>query len=63
MMFIIVCSLVFLETFLLLGIVIHGVRMGGWVLVGRVCQGYISETARYKKLILDRDISWGVVVV
>ena len=32
----------------------HGVRMGGrWE---KVCPGFISETVRYRKLILGRDI-------
>ena len=40
----------------------HGVRMGGqvggwWEIV---CPGCISETVRCRKLILGRDIGWGV---
>ena len=39
---------------------IHGVLMGGrWE---KVCLGCISETVRCRKLILGRDIGWGVGV-
>ena len=49
------------------GIVLtHGVRMGGRAVSGAggwreiVCPGCISESVRCRKLILGRDIGWGV---
>ena len=36
----------------------HGVRMGGWQ--EKVCPSCISETVRCRKLILGRDIAWGM---
>ena len=35
-----------------------GRRAGGWQ--EEVCPGCISETIRFRKLILSRDIGWGV---
>ena len=41
----------------------HGVWMVGQALWGeKLCPGCISETIRYRKLILGRDIGWGVYV-
>ena len=34
-------------------------RLGGRVCEKRLCLGFISETMRYKMLILGKDIHWG----
>ena len=40
----------------------YGIQMGRWT-VEKVSSGCISETVRYRKLILGRDIDWGSVSV